>query len=339
MKAIQLIKPNVLIEANLPDPIPGTGEVVIKVKSVGICGTDVSIYKGNRPAKYPIVLGHEFCGIVAEIGEGVTNVKAGDYVISEPSWGCGVCYYCQRGTPSYCEESRMYGRTCDGSLAEYVKAPARIIHKIASHIQPVEAQSVTAIATALRGIKRSNIKAGQSVVIQGPGHSGLMLAQLAKIAGATPVIVTGTRKSRLDLAAQVGADITVDVTEDNWQNKILEATNGYGPDIVIEATGRPDAIPQAVSMVKKGGTILIFSITNGPVKELQAVELYQKDISLIGNKGGYFEYGNAVELLQSGKIKVKELISHTFCLSDTPKAFDLAVNNKSQVMRSVILLD
>lgn len=339
MKAIQLIEPNVLIEKNLPNPTPSAGEVVIKVKSVGICGTDVGIYRGNMEVKYPIVLGHEFCGYIVGIGDGVTNVKIGDYVISEPSWGCGVCYYCQRGTPSYCCEPRMYGRTCDGALAEYVKSPARIIHKIASYIQPIEAQSVTSIATALRGIKRSNLKVGQSVVIQGPGYSGLNLAQLAKISGASPVIVTGTRDTRLELAKQVGADVVVNVNETNWQNKILEATNGRGPDVVIEATGRPDAIPQAIDMVKIGGAILVFSVTNGVVRELQAVKLYQKDISLIGNKGGYFEYGNAIEFLESGIIKEREMVSHTFSLCDTPQAFDFAINNKSEVMRSVIIFD
>ena len=336
MKAIQLLEPNVLVQRDVPIPVPDAGEVLIKVKTVGICGTDISIYKGINPAPYPIVLGHEFCGTIVQVGQGVETFKPGDYVISEASWGCGSCYFCQKGQPSYCEKPLMYGRTCDGALAEYVKAPARIVHSLSTDVDPIEAQGVTAIATTLRAIRRSGLSVGQSAAILGPGFTGLLLLQLAKQSGASPVVVTGTNEERLELARTLGADITVNIREDGWMKKILKATDGYGPDVVVEATGRPEAIQQGVQMVKKGGKVLAFGITNAPVENFEAALLYKKDITLVGSKGGYFEYGNAVKVLESQRIKMRELVTKVFSLEQTPDAFRLLTSNPRAVVRAVI---
>ncbi|MGE5485901.1 MAG: zinc-dependent alcohol dehydrogenase [Ignavibacteriales bacterium] len=339
MKAIQLVEPNKLVEREVPKPSAGPGEAVIRVKTVGICGTDVGIYRGTSPAPYPIILGHEFCGTVVEAGPNVDNVSVGDYVISEASWGCGTCYFCQRGTPSYCEKPRMYGRTCDGALAEYVKSPAGVIHRISSKIDPVEAQGATAIATALRGLKRSGLKAGQSVAVLGAGHAGAVLLQLVKMAGGSPIFVTEAIQERLDLAMSLGADYGVNVLETGWMDRIRKGTGGYGPDVVIEATGRPDAVKQAVELVKKGGTVLVFGITSGPVPEFVARDLYNKDISIVGNKGGYFEYGNAVSLMESGRVRVRDLVTRVFPLHETALAFESVVNNPRAFLRAVISVE
>ena len=339
MKAIQLLGPNVLEVRDVPIPVPDTGEVLIKVNAVGICGTDLSIYKGITPAPYPIVLGHEFCGVIIEVGPGVENVKQGDYVISEASWGCGTCYFCQRGQQSYCEKPLMYGRTCDGALAEYVKAPARIVHSISTNVDPVEAQGVTAVATTLRAIRRSGLGVGQSAAILGPGYAGLLLLQLAKQSGAYPVIITGTNEERLHLARSLGADLTVDIRQEGWMNKILAATGGYGPDVVIEATGRPEAVQQGVQMVKKGGKVLAFGITNFPAEAFEVGLLYKKDISVVGSKGGYFEYGNAVKILESRRLKTRELVTHVFKLDETPKAFSFVTSNSRAAVRAVIVVN
>ncbi len=336
MKAIQLLEPNLLVQRDMPIPEPAAAEVLIKVRTVGICGTDISIYKGISPAPYPVVLGHEFCGDVVKVGTGVENVKPGDYVISEASWGCGTCYFCQQGQPSYCEKPFVYGRTCDGALAEYVKAPARIVHRISAKVQPVEAQGVTAVATTLRALRRSGINVGQSAAILGPGYTGLLLLQLAKQSGAAPVIVTGTNDDRLQAAETLGADITVNIRRDGWLDKILAATDGYGPDVVIEASGRPDALEQALAMVKKGGRIIAFGIAGSPIENFEAGQLYKKDIAIMGSKGGYFEYGNAVKALESHRLKTRELVTHVFQLEDAPEAFRFITNNSRSVVRAVV---
>ncbi len=338
MKAIQLLSPNVLAVRDIPIPEPGAGEVLIKVRAVGICGTDISIYKGISPAPYPVVLGHEFCGDIVAMGAGVENVRLGDYVISEASWGCGTCHFCQRGLPSYCMKPFMYGRTCDGALAEYVRAPARIVHSVSRAVDPVEAQGVTAVATTLRAIRRSGLSVGQSAAVLGPGYTGLLLMQLAKLSGAGPVVVTGTNEERLQLARTFGADITVNIRQDGWADKLIEATDGFGPDVVFEASGRPDALAQGVAVVKKGGTIVAFGITGSPVENFDAGQLYKKDISIVGSKGGYFEYGNAVRALENQRLHTRELVTNIFQLEETPEAFRFITSNSRSVIRAVVLV-
>lgn len=336
MKAIQLLKPGTLVRTEVRVPSPGPGEVTIKVRAVGICGTDVAIYRGESPAPYPIILGHEFCGIVSEVGPGVETVVPGDYVISEASWGCGTCFYCKRGTPSYCLKPRMYGRTCDGALAEYVRSPEHVVHRISTSVDPIEAQAATAVATALRAIRRAGVGPGRGVAVLGAGHAGAVLLQLAKQAGAFPLLVTEALEERLDMALSLGADTGVNVREAGWMDRVREVFEGHGPDIVIEATGRPDAVQQAVELVRKGGTVLIFGITHSPVEQFAARELYNKDISVIGNKGGYFEYGNAVRYIESGRLQIRPLITKVFSLDETPEAFREMVENPRGILRAVI---
>lgn len=324
-----------IIDVKLPKLKPN--EVLVKVGCVGICGTDLSVYRGIYEAKDNVVLGHEYNGIVAEVGGEVSKVKVGDYVVSQASWGCGRCHWCYDGMASYCESPNMLGRTIDGSLAEYIIVPENVLLKISRDVNPVEAQGVVGIATALRALHRSGLKLGDSVLLIGPGYSGLIMLQLCKLAGAKDVAIVGTRDSRLQLANDLGADFICNNRFDmDWEKNILERTGNIGFDICIESSGTVSALLSAVRMVKKGGTVVQFGTSFNNIDGLPQKDFYCKEISMVGSKGGYGFYPKAIDLLEHKKVKIEPLITHKFALSEVASAFEVMDKRLDNVLRAVV---
>jgi len=324
-----------IVDIKLPKLKPD--EVLVKVGCVGICGTDVSVYRGIYKAKENVILGHEYDGTVAEVGDEVSKVKVGDHVASQASWGCGRCYWCYNGMPSYCEKPNMLGRTIDGSLAEYIIVPENVLLKISEEVNPIEAQGVVGVATALRALHRSGLKIGDSVLLIGPGYGGLIMQQLCKLAGAKDVGMIGTRDSRLQIAKDLGADFTWNSRQDpDWEKNVLERTGNVGFDICIESSGTVPALLSAVRMVKKGGTIVQFGTSFNNIDGLPQKDFYSKEISMVGSKGGYGFYPKAVELLEQKKVKIEPLITHRFPLSEVARAFEVMDKRLDNVMRAVV---
>lgn len=325
-----------IIDVELPKLKPN--EVLVKVDCVGICGTDVSVFRGIYAAKENVVLGHEYNGTVAETGDEVSKVEVGDYVVSQASWGCNKCHWCYNGMTSYCEAPNMLGRTIDGSLAEYIIVPENVLLKINRDVSSIEAQGVVGVATALRALHRSGLKLGDSVLLIGPGYSGLIMLQLCKLAGAKEVGMVGTRDSRLQLAKDLGADFIWNNKQDlDWEKNLLNRTGNLGFDICIESSGTVPALLSAVRLVKKGGTIVQFGTSFNNIDGLPQKDFYSKEISMVGSKGGFGFYPKAVELLEQKKIKIESLITHKFPLSEVARAFEVMDKRLDNVLRAVVL--
>ena len=337
LKACVLTEPGKLEIVERDIRPPGEGEVLVKVECVGICGTDIAVYRGELKAKDRVIPGHEYCGEVVETGKGVRRLKPGDYVISEASWGCGDCHWCRMGRKSYCERPQSLGRTVDGVVAQYITVPETILHKCDRSVTPLEGQAGVGVATALRAVVRSGLGIGDRVLIIGPGFNGLLMVQLCRIAGANCVGMAGTRDERLRVAEAVGADFAVNIrTQPRWEEEILAAYAPHGFDVCIEASGSGAGLLSAVRLVRKGGTVVEYGIPADHLDGFPQQEFYRKEISVVGSKGGSGHFPQAVSLLEKGQIHVKPTVTHEFPLSEAPRAFDVADRRLENALRVVI---
>lgn len=337
MKTSVLRKTKQLEVVDIDLPVLKPNEVLVRVDCVGICGTDVSVYRGEYAVKENVVLGHEYNGTVAEIGSAVSLVKKNDYVASDASWGCGECHWCKYGLTSYCDKPNMLGRTIDGSLAEYIIVPEKVLHRIDRSVTSIEAQAVVGVATALRAKHRSGLKPGNSVLIIGPGYSGLIISQLCKLAGAKDVGMVGTRNSRLKIAEELGVDFTANISNSpDWEKEILKRTDNFGFDVCIEASGTVAGVLSSVRMVKKGGTIVQFGTSFNIIDGLPQKDFYTREISLIGSKGGFGCYQEAITLLEQKKLIIEPLITHRFPLEKVVDAFEVMDKRLDNVIRAAI---
>lgn len=337
MKASILRQTRIFDIVNVSIPELKPHEVLVKVDCVGICGTDVSVYRGDYTAKKNIILGHEFNGVVADIGNKVSKVCINDPIVSQASWGCNKCYWCNNGLYSYCEAPNMLGRTIDGSLAEYIIVPENVLFKIDKKVSSIEAQSVVGVATALRSLDRSGFKLGDSVLLIGPGYSGLIMMQLCKLAGAKDVVMVGTRDARLKISQDLGADLTININKDlEWEKNLLERTRKIGFDVCIEAAGTVSSLLSCIKMVKKGGTVVQFGTSFNKIDGLPQKDFYTREISLVGTKGGFGCYPKAISILEQKKLKIEPLITHRFPLSEVARAFEVMDQRLEDVMRAVV---
>ncbi len=337
MKASILVAPGKLEIREVPDAKPAAGQVLLKVSCVGICGTDVAVYRGDHQAKKDVILGHEYCGEVAEVGQGISKFKPGDYVASEASWGCGLCEWCMQGQGSFCEKLNSLARTVDGALAEYIPVPVRMLHPLDRCVTPTEGQGVVGVATGLRAVRRAGINMSQRVLVIGPGYGGLILLQLAKLAGARVGIV-GTRAERLAIAEEVGADFTENIkTNPDWEKIVVAKYAPMGFDVVIEAAGTLSALLAAVRTVRKGGIVLQFGTSYETVSGLPQKDFYYREISIVGTKGGYGCYPDAVDLLNRHAVKIKPLITHEYPLARVDEAFQVMDKRLDNVLRAAVV--
>lgn len=307
-----------------PIPTPGPGEVVVANKVSTTCGTDVKNFKRGYPlVKPPHPYGHEFSGVVAWVGEGVTAFREGDRVAVHNTAPCGHCYYCKHDQPSMCE-SLVF---CRGAYAEYVKVPAPIVaqnmfvipdslsHKAASLMEP--------LSCAVHGIENCPIALGDTVVINGAGPIGLMFARLAVLRGAR-VLVTDMLPGRLALAERLGAWKTLDITGVQDTAEAVRATtvDGRGADVVIEATGLIQVWETSVKMTRKGGFVLLFGGTkSGSVLSVDATLLHYSQITI---KGVFHttprHVAAALELLKLGVISAEDFVQNEYPLERLEEA-------------------
>jgi alcohol dehydrogenase len=292
-------------------------EVLIKVKAVGICGTDLSILKGTYRIPTPRILGHEFSGVVAEIGKKVTDgIQVGDRVTSEINISCGNCYFCKSGQRTQCTSVKAIGIYEDGALAKYIKVPDSNIHNI--HDLPFEeATFIEPLAAALQTFEMAPLRdTDKNVVIIGAGKLGLLMLQIVKNKGRKPIVVG---RSHLELAKKLGAELTIGIDKDPVK-KIMEETK-IGADIVIECTGVPESVDLAMTLVRNRGTINLKS-THGIRSMTDFTQVVVRELKIQGSRCGPFPA--AIQELEKGTVHVMDLISSTFPLTQIREAIDAA---------------
>ncbi|MCH3965773.1 MAG: zinc-binding dehydrogenase [Clostridium sp.] len=319
----------------LPIPKAGYKQVVIKVMAAGICGTDIRFYKtdeGKTKLKTPVVIGHEGSGIISEIGEGVSDLKVGDHVVTETTFThCGKCEYCIEGYYNLCINRTSLGSKVNGFFAEYVVCDSNRIHKLPDNVSFEEGAMVEPISCCVHGVfERSSIKPGDTCVVSGPGPIGIITAQLVKIAGARVILIgTAHSKKRLELAKKMGIKDILIVGQDNIGKHIYNLTDGLGADIVFECSGSNSALDTAFDIVKKLGQIVLVSAPSKATINLWD-ELLLKELDLISFISSKpTSWNTAIKLLQQKKLNVEDLISHKFPLNRWEEAFKLSMSKEA----------
>ncbi|NWF92757.1 MAG: zinc-binding dehydrogenase [Syntrophaceae bacterium] len=317
---------------DVPEPKIKEDEVLIEVKAVSVCGSDLHIYHDSHPYWPPVVLGHEFSGVIREVGREVKGWKVGDRVVSETRTGsCGVCYICQSGYPQVCEQKRPYGIGINGAYAKYVAGPARLLHRLPDNV-PFEVGAViepTAICVTSI-LERSRLQAGESVLITGPGPIGLISLAVAKAAGVRFVGITGTSADegiRFQKARELGVDLMIIVDKEDPVQKIMEITNGLGVDILIETSGSGRAIAQAFEMVRRLGRVCAIGISG---KETVPIPYDRGIFKAIRYdfcfSSSWTAWETTIGLIAKGLLPVEKIITHKFPIEKWEEAFHLLEN-------------
>ena len=341
MKALLLSQYNQLDIADLPAPVPGAEEILVRVAACGICGSDVHGYDGTSGRRIPpIVMGHEAAGVVAATGAGVTRFKAGDRVTFDSTVYCGECEFCRQGEINLCNNRQVIGVSCGdyrraGAFAEYVVVPQRIAYHLPDALEFQQAAMLEAVSVALHAVRISEMKGGETALVIGAGMIGLLTLQAAKAGGAAKVLVADIDETRLQRAKGLGADDTLLLSGGELVKEVLRRTQGRGVDLVLEAVGREETIAASIASVRKGGTVTLIGNISPEVKiPLQVV--VSRQIRLQGSCASSGEYPQAMELLASGKIKVQPLITAVAPLSDGPAWFARLHAGEPNLMKVVL---
>jgi 2-desacetyl-2-hydroxyethyl bacteriochlorophyllide A dehydrogenase len=299
-------------------------EVRIKVMACGVCGTDVHIYNGEPGSAEvvpPVVLGHEYAGIVEEIGSGVTTLAVGDHVTVDPNMYCGNCVPCRDGKKQFCKNLQALGVNCNGGFAEYNVAPEKQCFKLNPKLDITFGAMAEPLACCLHGIDHAGIRPGDTVCVIGGGAIGLLMVQLAKLSGAARVILSEPVALRRKVGLSVGADLAVNPMEENLPAAICEASGKGGADVVIECVGNNAAARSAIQSAGFGATVLFFSVPAPDAKlDLPMFDVYKKELQIRGSFINPNTHLRAVELLNSGRIDIKPIITHTFSLNHVEDA-------------------
>jgi len=318
----------------MPIPKVGEDEVLVEMKACGICGSDLmGWYLKNRA---PLVLGHEPSGIIVEKGRNVSNFDVGDRVFVHHHVACLKCHYCLRGDYTLCE---LFHRTniIPGGFAEYFKVPAPNLQldtlKIPESLSFEEATLIEPIGCCIRAIKKCGIEKGDTVAVIGAGATGVIHTALSKIYGAEKVVVSDLVDFRLKIAEKFGADVVVNPLNEDLASVVRKETDGRGVDLAIVSAPSLEAYKTGLSICRKGGKLCVFAPTDpGKILEISPKQLFFNELQIIPSYStSHVETREALELITSGKICVKDLITHRFPLLETAKAFKTALEDKESL--------
>lgn len=311
----------------------GPHEVLVENRACGVCGTDVHIYhgeKGSAEVVPPVVLGHEFAGIVTAVGAEVDNVKAGDHVTLDPNQYCGKCMPCRMGRKQNCENLFALGVNVNGGFAEYAICPDTQCYKVDPEMDFDVAAMAEPLACAVHGIDQAGIVPGQTVLVVGGGTIGLLMVQLAWLSGASVVILSEPVPARRRMGLSLGADAVIDPMKENICDRIREICGRNGADVVIECVGKGSAVRQAIEAAGFGAHILLFSVPAvDATVPLPLFDIYKKELHIMGSMINPDTHQRAVNLLNGGRIRVKELITHTFGLEQLEEAILTQMGDES----------
>lgn len=316
-----------------PVPHAPKGWIVIKNKFCGVCGTDVHIYHGepgSADVTPPVILGHEYSGIVTEVGEGVANVKVGDHVTVDPNIYCGECEHCRRGKKQMCESMEAVGVTMNGGFAEYSVVPGAQAFRLEDSV-PFEAGAMAEpVACCIHGIDIARIQVGDTVCVVGGGAIGLILVQLAKLSGASKVVLSEPNELRRRIGAELGADFCVNPMESEYLEQVFGFLGEEGADVVIECVGNNAAVQSAFDLSKKGATVLLFSVPKvDAVYGLKLFDVFKKELTIRGSFVNPDTHSRAVKLINSGKVRLEPIITHKYPIERIEEAVQMQMGSDS----------
>jgi L-iditol 2-dehydrogenase len=341
MKALLLSEYSRLQVVNVPMPRPGPDDVLVKVEACGICGSDVHGYDGSSGRRIPpLVMGHEAAGVVAAPGSKVKDLKEGQPVTFDSTVYCGECAFCRMGESNLCQNRQVVGVATpdfkrDGAFAEYIVVPRRIVHPLPEKLSLTEAAMVEPLSVAVHAVALSELPKNGSALVVGAGMIGLLVLQALREAGCSSVIVSDIDDSRLDLAKKLGATALINAKSSDTAEEAKKHTGGVGVDVALEAVGSTPTVKAAIESVRRGGTVtLIGNVV--PTVEIPLQVVVSRQLRLQGTAASAGEYPACIDMLASGRVNIKPLISMIAPLEDGPDWFARLHAREANLMKVIL---
>ena len=334
MKVAQFEKPHVLNVTSKSLRALNEGEVLVQVQACGVCGTDVHIVEGTSRSTQPVVLGHEYAGIVTDVAKGIDGIDVGQHVGVDPNISCGSCFFCRRGLVHLCDKLRALGVDMDGGMAEYSIVPVRQIYSLPQAMSAELSAFIEPVSCAIHGIDLARIKTGDTVVILGGGTIGLIMLQLARNAGAARIIAVEPLDFKRNLATELGADVVLNPSEVDVRSAVMDLTI-VGADVVIECVGKPQTAQAALDFARRGGTVEFFGVC--PIGETISIEpnsVYFKELTIVGSYVNPHTFDRSIAMLQSGRVRVDAFQLDKFPLDGVHEA--LRYQREGKTIKSII---
>lgn len=314
---------------------PKEQQVVIKIASSAICGSDLHIFKGKHPsAPLPVTIGHEFAGEVVAVGSKVSKVKIGDRVTVEPVIVCGKCRACRTGNYGYCENISFTYRVGDGAMADYITVEEPYVYKLPEHLSYSAGALIEPLAVAVHAVRRADIKLGEKVLVIGAGAIGILVAALCRRRGAAEVAIADFSQKRLNIALELGATMAINPSKQNVYDVVFKITDGVGMDKTFECVGLEATFNQAMMALRKNGLATIVGIFENPNITIPATRFITHEIRVQGSQGYCWDFPIALEM--SKEIDLEKLITHTFKLEDLQQALETCLDRDSGALKVII---
>lgn len=318
MRAVRLLEPHAMVVEDLARPTPGAGDIVVRVEMAGICGSDRHMFRGEYPTAKPVTLGHEFCGIVEQLGEGAKRVQIGERITADPNIGCGACAACRAGRVNLCARLQAIGVTRDGGFAEYVVMPESQAISLPHSLDPVHGAFSEPLACCLHGLDVAAIRPGDSVVVLGGGVIGLLMVQLAQRAGAGVVMLATRQAPRRALALTLGATHALDPGLGDVKEQVQEIVP-EGVDVALECAGVPETFRQSLDVVRRGGSAVLFGVmAAGQRVEVEPFDLLVREVRLAAAYLNPYTHARAAAMIAAGLLQLDPLVSRIVGLDDVP---------------------
>lgn len=345
MKSLNLYGVQDLRLEESPEPvIENEEDVIVKVKAVGICGSDISRYKKLGPYVEGMIFGHEFSGEVAEAGPGADGIRPGDRIAACPTFVCGKCQSCLSGQPSQCKKLSVIGAYRPGAYAEYVKLPKSHIIPLPDHLDYDTAALAEPSSVVAHGFYQTGIHPGTEVAIMGVGSIGLLAVQWAKIFGARKVYAIDIDESKLKIAKELGADVLINSLHESPHKQLMEYTYGKGVDLAVESAGSPITSAQVFALPKKGGAVVFLGIpyTDIHIRRFYFEKIVRNELKVYGSWNAVSapfpgkEWTSTIHFMSTGQINVKPMISHRLELDRGPAVFGQIINKEIDFIKVLL---
>ncbi len=326
--------------SEVPKPTLGGHDVLLRIRRIGICGSDIHVFHGKHPyTSYPVVQGHEFCGEVAEVGPNVQSFRPGDLATAPPQIVCGECVPCREGRYHICENLRVMGFQAPGVAQEFFALPESALLKLPAGFTVESGALVEPLAVAIHAVGRAGSVAGLKVLALGAGPIGNLVAQVARWRGARRVLISDISNPRLEIARQCGIDCTVNSREASLESWVAEAFGPNRADVAFECVGVAETANQAIHNVRKGGTIVIVGVF-GERPEIDLGLVQDRELELRGTlMYQRQDYVDAIRCLAEGGIKTGPLLTRNFSFRHYPEAYAFIEQNRERVMKVMVDLD
>jgi len=340
MKQAVMTEPKKIEFREVSDPVAGKGEILINIKSIGVCGSDIHVYKGEHPyVSYPLVQGHEVSGEVVAVGGDVGGFKPGEKVTIEPQVSCGKCYPCTHGMPNICKNLKVIGFQTTGTASDYFAIPARKAVKLPKDMSFEEGAMIEPTSVGVGAARKLGNVEGRKALVFGAGPVGNLTAQVFKGLGAETVMIADINDLRLEKARECGIEHTANTKNPDFRDRVTEIFGEEGPGLIIDCAGVNATMDMAIEIVRQGGYILVIGVFPGKVS-LDINLAQEKDLHFLCTARYVIEdFRTAIDLVNSGKVNLQPLITHTFAFEDYIEAYRQIENHGDKTMKVMVTVN